>query len=211
MVRLIRALCGAALAIALTTPARAHHALGGALPADFGQGFLSGLAHPVINFDHFAFVVAVGVLTAVGQASKFLPVWFVGGTIVGCVLAANGITLPFAGWLAHLALLIIGAALAFGYRHLRLLDIAAFAVAGLFHGGVYAEAIIGTAHASLNGYLIGFAIIQTVVATGAMMAVYMLWAGDRLYANARVVGGFVAGVGLTVLAQSGVAALFPPL
>lgn len=211
MARFITAVSAATIAAGLATPALAHHALGGDTPATFGEGMLSGLAHPVINFDHFAFVVAIGVLTAVGQASKFLPVWFVAGSILGTVMAVNGFAIPHAGWLAHIALIAIGLALCLGHRRLRLADIAAFAVAGLFHGSVYADAVAGSVAHSLSGYLIGFAIVQTAIATGAMMAVYLLWAGDRLYANARVVGGFVAGVGLTVIIQSAAAAFFPLL
>ena len=40
-------------------PALAHHALGGRIPSNFFEGFLSGLAHPVIGLDHLAFVVAI--------------------------------------------------------------------------------------------------------------------------------------------------------
>ena len=209
MARFFKAAIAASIMVSLASPALGHHALGREAPMSFGEGLISGLAHPVINFDHFAFVVGIGVLTAVGQASKFLPVWFVGGSILGTVLAVNGMAIPYAGWLAHFALIAIGLALALGYKRLHAVDIAAFAAAGLLHGSVYADAVVGTVAHSLSGYLIGFAIIQALIATGAMMAVYMLWAGDRLYANARIVGGFVAGVGLTVLIQTGAAALFP--
>lgn len=42
-------------------PALAHHPLAG-LPMETGaQGLLSGLAHPVLGFDHLFFVLAVGV------------------------------------------------------------------------------------------------------------------------------------------------------
>lgn len=194
--------------LAITQPAFAHHALGGTTPVSFGEGLLSGLAHPVINIDHFAFIVAVGVLTAVGQASKFLPVWFVAGSILGTIMAVQGVVIPFAGWLALLSLVGIGVALALGYRSLKVADIAAFVGAGILHGNVYAAAVVGTAYSSLTGYLIGFAVIQAIVASAAMMAAYLLWAGDRLYANARVLGGVVAGVGLTVMAQTAATTLF---
>ena len=41
-------------------PAHAHHPMGGATPANFSQGFLSGLAHPIIGLDHLVFVIAIG-------------------------------------------------------------------------------------------------------------------------------------------------------
>jgi len=193
------------------SPAFAHHALGGKLPVDFGTGFVSGLAHPVINIEHFAFVIAVGVVTAVAQGSWLLPVWFVGGTILGCLASISGFSPPFIAWYVPISVAILGIALALGRSRLGLADIGFFLVAGFLHGAVYAETIIGSENNSVRGYLLGFALIQVAVAMGAMMAAYTLWCGDKLYANARVVGGVVAGVGLTILAQTGIATLFPAL
>lgn len=205
----ISALCIAACAWLLATPAFAHHALGGKLPIDFGTGFISGLAHPVINVDHFAFVIAVGVLTAVAQGSRLLPIWFVGGTVLGCLASVQGFTLPFIAWYVPISVAILGTALALGRSRLGTLDVGFFLLAGFLHGAVYAQAIIGSENNSLRGYLLGFALIQVAVALGAMSAAYALWCGDKLYANARVIGGVVAGVGLTILVQTGIATLWP--
>ncbi|MFD1253410.1 MULTISPECIES: HupE/UreJ family protein [Devosia] len=194
----------------LTTQAHAHHALGGKLPIGFGEGLLSGLAHPVIEVDHLAFVLAVGVLTAVAQGGFWLPVWFVGGTVFGCLLNAGSLQLQPAEWMVPLSALLIGGYLAWGRddadgRWHKWL----FLVAGALHGLAYSQAIIGSENNSLQGYLLGFAIIQTMVAWTAMLAAYWFWRGDRLYANARVFGGVLAGVGLTALYQAGVASLLP--
>ncbi|WMT91031.1 HupE/UreJ family protein [Pelagibacterium sp. H642] len=207
----VTALLAGLCALAPATPALAHHALGGSLPMRFETGLLSGLAHPIINFDHFAFVAAVGVFAAVTQASKLLPLWFVLGTVAGCLFTVAGLVIPLDVWLVHGALLALGLALALGKPRMPVFDTAAFAVAGMLHGSVYAEAIVGTVSSSLGGYLVGFTIIQMLVASGAMFAAYALWCGDRLYASARIIGGVVAGVGLTVLIQTGVSALFPAL
>lgn len=196
--------------LALTAPAYAHHALGGKLPIGFGQGLLSGLAHPVIEVDHLAFVLAVGVLTAVSQRGFWLPVWFVGGTVFGCLLNAGSLQLQPAFWMMPASALLIGGYLAAGREnrddgwHKWL-----FLVAGALHGLAYSQAIIGSENNSLQGYLLGFAIMQTIVAWSAMMAAYWFWRGDRLYANARVFGGVLAGVGITALYQAGVASVLP--
>lgn len=194
----------------VTTQAHAHHALGGKLPIGFGEGLLSGLAHPVIEADHLAFVLAVGVLTAVAQGGFRLPVWFVGGTVFGCLLNAGSLHLQPAGWMVPLSALLIGGYLAWGRdsadgRWHKWL----FLIAGALHGLAYSQAIIGSENNSLQGYLLGFAIVQTMVAWAAMLAAYWFWRGDRLYANARVFGGVLAGVGLTALYQAGVASLLP--
>lgn len=197
-------------ALGLTTcQAFAHHALGGAVPISFGAGLMSGLAHPIINFDHFAFVVAVGVFTAVAQGSAMLPVLFVLGTIVGCVASAQGLQVPNVTLLVPVSVAIAGTALALGRNRIGSLDIGLLALAGLLHGLAYAQSIVGGQNNSLAGYLIGFAVVQSVVALAAMWCAYALWCGDRLYANARVAGGVIAGIGLTLLAQSGLALVLP--
>ena len=196
--------------LALTAPAYAHHALGGSLPIGFGDGLLSGLAHPVIEVDHLAFVLAVGILTAVSQGGLWLPVWFVGGTVFGCLLNAGSLQLQPAFWMVPVSALLIGGYLAAGREdsgggwHKWL-----FLSAGALHGLAYSETIIGVENNSLQGYLLGFAMTQTLISWGAMLAAYWFWRGDRLYANARVFGGMLAGVGLAALYQAGVASVLP--
>ena len=203
------ALLALPLIVLLGTEAYAHHALGGQLPYSFGTGLMSGLAHPVINFEHFAFVAALGVMTAVAQRSAILPVLFVAGTIAGCLAVVQGYALPFLPWYVALSVAALGLALATGYRRLGPAETGLFLLAGMLHGAAYAQSIVGTGVNSLAGYLIGFAVIQVCVALSAMFAAYWLWCGDKLYSNARVVGGVVAGVGLTVMVQSGFAQVFP--
>lgn len=193
----------------LTGPAFAHHALGGRMPSGFTEGLVSGLAHPIINIDHFAFVIAVGVLTAVAQGGYWPPVWFVGGTIAGCVLSAVGLGSAPALWLVPVSAILLGGFMASGRDEAGPWMKPTFLIAGLLHGFGYAEAIIGSENTSLQGYLIGFAIVQTLVAWGAMLGAYWLWRGDRLYINARVLGGVLAGVGLTGIYQAGLATLLP--
>ncbi len=58
-------------------PAAAHHALGGTRPTTLVEGFFSGLAHPVIGWDHLAFIIAAGLLAAVINKGIMLPAAFV--------------------------------------------------------------------------------------------------------------------------------------
>lgn len=209
MYRTSFAVFAALLALLAAQPALAHHALMPGQPLNFELAFVSGVAHPMINFEHFAYVVAIGLLAAVGQGSKFLPAWFVAGTIIGCIMAVNGFFVPYDKWLILVALVVIGGALVWGRQRLGIVDIGAFLITGVLHGSVYAESIIGNVTTSIAGYLLGFAVIQTVVAMGAMYAAYAIWRGDKLYENARVIGGAVAGVGLTIIGQGMVQAFLP--
>jgi urease accessory protein len=197
------------LLFAFCTQAFAHHALGGNLPIGFGEGLLSGLAHPVIAADHIAFIVAVGVLTAVSQGGFALPVWFVVGTVGGCLLNASSAQLQPSEWMVPISAILIGGYLAWGRDDSGRWHKWTFLAAGALHGLAYSQAIIGSENNSLQGYLLGFAIVQVLVAWGAMWAAYASWHGDRLYVNARVCGGILAGVGLTSLYQAGVASVLP--
>jgi len=75
----------ATIALSIASPALAHHVMGGATPVTFGQGFLSGLAHPVIGLDHLAVVVAVGCLAAAHRAGAGL----IGGFVLAMILGVS--------------------------------------------------------------------------------------------------------------------------
>ena len=41
----------------------AHHPMGGNTPSTLWEGLLSGVGHPIIGFDHLAFIVAMAFVT----------------------------------------------------------------------------------------------------------------------------------------------------
>ena len=187
----------------LPIAAFAHHGMGGRAPTAFDEGLLSGLAHPVINIHHFAFVVALGIFTAAAQLPRLMPVWFVLGTLGGCYLFALVGPLPLSGLMVALSLVAVGAALVIDRRVMGWLVAMLFVAGGVLHGSAYAESIIGSDMSSLHGYLIGFAIIQSLIAISVAWAAYAIWCGDRLYLNARVAGGIALGIGVGGLFQGG--------
>lgn len=189
------------LVVGVSRPAFAHHAMGGRLPSRFDEGLFSGLAHPIINLQHFSFIVAVGVLAAAAQGSRLLPAWFVVGTAAGCYLVSQQAPLSQSALFIPISLLVIGAALAWKKRLPSALVVTAFFAGGLLHGSAYAEAIVGGDGESLLGYLLGFTVIQSIVAISVTALSYRLWSGDRLYSSARLLGGIVLGIGLGTLAE----------
>ena len=76
-------------------PAFAHHVMGGELPSTAWQGLLSGLGHPIIGIDHFAFIVGVGLMSHLVGRIALLAFLFVAGTVLGCFLHVQGIALPW--------------------------------------------------------------------------------------------------------------------
>ena len=194
----------AALAGLAAMPALAHHPMGGMTPETFAHGFLSGIGHPLIGLDHSAFVVAVGLVCAFLASRYLLPAVFVGGTMLGCLaMYAFGLALPAGELMIAASVLVIGAAAVWGRQLDRNLLVGFFALAGLFHGNAYAEAIVGAEATPLVAYLLGFGLVQYTVAIGAMWLVLGVWkASSSLALQPRIAGAVIAGVGATFLIEN---------
>jgi urease accessory protein len=154
-------------------PVTAHHPLAGRLPANAFEGFLSGLAHPVIGLNHFAFVVAVGLLAASQRRGFLIPAAFVLTALGGTGIHLMNVDLPAPEQVISASVLLFGILLAAKTRPNVLVITGLGAIAGLFHGYAYGEAIVGAGMAPLVAYLAGFTFIQLTV---AMLA----FAGGRL-------------------------------
>lgn len=189
--------------LAGSTPAFAHHAMGGELPATFIQGLLSGLGHPVIGIDHLAFIVAVGLAAAFTRPRLLTPLAFIAATVAGCVLILADITLPLAEIVITGSAVLAGALVLSGRTVPTAAWLAIFAVAGLFHGWAYGESIVGAEPAPLVAYLVGFAAIQYAIAVAAGWVVLSLWrAAEPAAIKPRLAGAVAAGVGLAFLIEN---------
>lgn len=182
----------------LAAPASAHHPFGGTTPQNAFQGFLSGLGHPVIGLDHFVFVVAIGLLAAqLGQV--WLPVGFLTAALLGTTLHVMELNLPLAELAIAASVLIMGGLLAAKSSINPWAVMGLGAIAGLFHGYAYGEAIIGAGMSSLLAYMVGFTLIQLAIALAAY------WVGQtRLNSlpeqlNLRFAGWAIAGMGFAFL------------
>ena len=67
------AAAGAGVVALSGSPALAHHVMGGVTPETLWQGLLSGLAHPIIGVDHFAFILGVGLMSWFAGQVALLP------------------------------------------------------------------------------------------------------------------------------------------
>lgn len=160
----------------VAAPALAHHPMGGMTPETLTQGLLSGLGHPIIGIDHFAFLVVAALLAfgAAGLVRWLLPLAFIGGTVAGTLIHVQALGIPAAELLVAASVLAGGALVVSG----RKLGAGALALllagAGIFHGYAYGEAIIGAEQAVLGSYLVGFALIQYAVIAGLLMGLGQL-------------------------------------
>ncbi len=150
--------------------ALAHHMIGGDLPQNYLEGFLSGLAHPIIGFDHFAFILAAGLIAAKVARGATLPLIFLGASMVGCVVHLAGLTVTGGEIVVAISVVGVGAFLVADKRVHRSLLVTGFALGGAFHGYAYGESIVGAEPAPLAAYLVGLIVIQYAVAMGAFTA-----------------------------------------
>ena len=184
-------------------PALAHHPMGGAMPETFMQGLLSGIGHPVIGIDHFAFVVALGLAAAFMRNVWAPPLAAVAGMAAGCLLAVGSVALPMVEAVVALSVLLLGGMVLFG-RGLPVPAAAVlFAFAGLFHGAAYGAAVIGAEPTPVAAYLVGLAAVQMAIARGAAFLVRGV--GKAVSAAAlqpRLAGAVCAGIGLAFTVEA---------
>lgn len=208
MTRLFAA--AAAMILATTNSAFAHHPLGGEVPQTMLHGFLSGVGHPVIGFDHLAFVIGVGLIAAFHKNRVVMPAGFVVGTMIGTMLTLAAVTLPLA------EIVITGSVVAAGIVAMRgkLTEMMPATVvagaAGLFHGWAYGAAVVGAETTPLIAYLAGFGLVQMGIAIGTGMLAHKIWKSVSVDAlQPRLAGALVAGVGLAYLVENVEGMIFP--
>jgi urease accessory protein len=140
----------------------------GKLPQTMLQGLLSGLGHPVIGPDHLAVIVAVGI------AAGLLPVGigvigaFIAASTAGVLIHLASVDLPFAETLVALSVIAAGGLVAIGQRANGAVWLAAAVIAGLVHGYVFGESIVGAERAVIGAYLVGIALVAAAIAAGIM-------------------------------------------
>lgn len=155
----------AAIALAASvTPAFAHHPMGGMTPANFYQGLLSGLGHPVIGIDHLAAVIGVGIIAAL-IARGPLPVlgWML-AMVGGVAFHVMSLNVPQTELYVALGTLAIGLVILSRLSIGAGLAVALFAAAGFVHGYALGESIVGAEATPLAAYFAGLLIVQTAIA-----------------------------------------------
>jgi len=191
------ALAAAALALLVADPAFAHHMMGGKLPQTFGQGLLSGLAHPIIGLDHLAAIIGAGMIAAlIGRG--FAPVLaFTTAMIAGVMLHVARADIPAAELLVGLSTALIGVVIVFRAGFAVLPVAILFALTGILHGYALGESIVGAESTPLGAYLAGLLVIQSLIAAGAFVVTKIVAVKGRSLGPValRVAGAAIALVG----------------
>lgn len=189
-------------ALLFASPAIAHHPLGGDAPQTVLHGLISGLAHPVIGPDHLAFVVLIGLAAAFAGRALAGPLAFIGATLAGTAILLAGATLPLTELVITASVVILGALLLTGRAVTGPVALAAFALAGIFHGYAYGEAVIGATPMPVFAYLVGFGAIQFAIAAGVAVFVGKMLREGHGQMQARLAAAVCMGVGLAFLFET---------
>jgi urease accessory protein len=209
-------LCSA-ITIALATiapPALAHHPMGGKVSATMFEGFMSGIAHPVIGIDHLTFIIAIGLLAATQLRGIWLPIAFIFTTMVGTSLHLLSISLPSPELVIAGSIVLVGLLLTQSKQINPLAIIGVSAIAGLFHGYAYGEAIFGAETTPLVSYLAGFSVIQLLISGAAYWVAQKVAIGnpdrESLPRQPLTSAGFlIVGAGLAFLVPQLVSIVLP--
>ena len=169
----------------LTAPAEAHHLLdNSSLSPTLLNGFLSGLAHPVLGPDHLVFLLA---LSLVGLQQRWR--WMLGLLASGLAGSALGLLLPgVPGAEALVAFSLVAVAMVLLERWPRRLLVPAIAL----HGYVLSASVVGWTSAPVGTYLLGLMVSQAALLLLALTALNRLACGlsgqHRRFAAALLIG-----------------------
>jgi urease accessory protein len=200
-------LCALALLAALwaADPAAAHHPMGGAVPTSLWHGLLSGLGHPLFGVDHLAFLVGIGVLAGMNGLGAAVPLAFVGASLAGVLLAAGGTALAGAEALVAGSVAVVGLVMALAWSPARPVWLMFAVAAGIVHGLVFGETIIGAEATPVVAYLAGLAAVQGNIAAAAFQ-IGRSW-HDNPFLRSRARGAGIVllllGASYAVIAYSG--------
>ena len=190
----------------ISAPAFAHHPLNGGLPANFFEGIMSGLGHPVIGFDHLAFVIASGLLALGITGGILVPIALVIATGIGAGIHLAAIDLPIPEVIIAASVVLFGVLLVVNNQHktsnYSLMVITLAGLAGIFHGYAYGEGIFGAEPTPTVAYLIGFTIIQLAISLGTYVLASQLIKTIPFKYIARFAGGAIASCGIVFLSSA---------
>ena len=203
--RLLALVSGGLLA---ASPALAHHAMDGQIPATFVQGLLSGLGHPVIGLDHLAALIGVGLVSSRFARGLTLPAFWIAAMAAGIGLHLASASVPYGEVFVALSVVAIGMAVSIRttlpYSMMALL----FAAGGAMHGYALGESIVGAESTPLAAYLAGLVAIQLALTTGISYAARRLSAGSFPAPSLRL---RLAGLAVIVTGAAALASSLPNL
>ena len=162
-------------------------------------GFLSGLYHPVLGFDHLLAMLCVGIVSAQigGRAIWTVPLTFVTVMGIGGFLGMQNVPIPGVEFGIALSVLILGIAVARGKKIHTVIAHVGVAFFAIFHGHAHGEEMPAMADPVIFsvGFLLGTAAIHL---SGVSIGLVSARIKDGTQAL-RYVGAGIAGIGVYII------------
>jgi urease accessory protein len=176
----------------LPGPANAHTFKG-------ETGFVSGVFHPVMGFDHLLAMLSVGIISAQigGRAIWTVPLTFVSVMAFGGFLGMQNIDLPGVEYGIAFSVLILGLAVARGKRINSLVAHIGVAFFAVFHGHAHGAEMPEMADPFIFslGFLLGTAAIHLAGVGVGLFSRQIRNGAETL----RYVGAGIAGIGVYII------------
>ncbi|MEH1819222.1 MAG: HupE/UreJ family protein [Nostoc sp.] len=169
------------------------------------EGFLWGLADPVISLNCLVGIVAIGLLSSVFVRGGAIAGCFIFATVLGIVIHLLQLDLPGTEIAIALSTIVFGTMLMMP-NQLNLMVLALVSIsAGLFQGYANAESIVGTEIISVVAYILGITLTLFAVAMSAReigMAMGMGEINRTLSWKMSIAGFALCAIGIVFLSNS---------
>jgi urease accessory protein len=129
-------------------------------------GLLSGLQHPITGLDHILAMTAVGLIAFMigGKTKILLPLIFVSSMVVGSIIGATGLSLPFIEEGILISNLVLGAILLLLQKLPNMVNYLLIGAFALFHGFAHGSEL----PKDTNGITYGLGFILTTIGLHAL-------------------------------------------
>lgn len=164
-------------------------------------GFMAGLLHPIKGLDHLLAMLCVGIVSAQmgGRSIWTVPSLFVIFMIVGGILGANNVGVPFVEVGIAISVIVLGLGIVVAHRWnvapLMIMTFVAFF--GMLHG--HAHGVEMPRSASPFYYSFGFIASTSSIHLAGVLIGHTLISHDKLAKALTFVGASVASAGVFIL------------
>ena len=188
------------------SPALAHHPLNGLPLQTLPHGLLSGVAHPLLGYDHLFFIVAAGALCVYAGVKWSGPLVLLVGVVTGVLFALGNLAVSSGELLVALSLVVFGGLGMLGRKLPTTWILGLLVFLGTLHGWMYGQTLVAQESvlpAVFAGYLIGLITVHYLIA---------VISGHLLFGSIKALGkstsksmlkpqlacALVAGMGVTI-------------
>lgn len=172
-----------------------------------GNGFMAGVMHPILGYDHLLAMLCVGIVSAQlgGRQIWIIPSLFVTFMVTGGILGANGILFPFVEVSIALSVIVLGLMIVYAHKAISIVPIMLFVMFfGIAHG--HAHGVEMPNSASPAFYSFGFVTSTSSIHLVGVVIGHFLTNNERLRRGLTFIGASVSTAGFIILISlSGIA------